>query len=983
MSSCTDNYESTNRWKLHQIQKMEEEELDKILADPEFQAQLDRQLKEREAQLKKRPKIDPILEKNWIYPIDSNREIRDYQYEISKNALFKNTLVCLPTGLGKTFIASVVMYNYYRWFRTGKLIFVAPTTSLVTQQCKACCTSAPFNEKDVATLTGNIKPEKRTDLWNKCRVFFCTPQCVVKDLTSKRLPAEQIVLLVVDEAHRATANHDYCQIIKLLSERTTYYRVLGLTATPGKDLPTIQKVLINLNINHVEVRSEKDLREYTHEKKLIVEECPITEPIKELQAMFFQLVAYPIKILNQNRAYFETRLEEISYQALHHAMISFMSTDQTKSKYIVNTAFGIAISLYHAYSDLMTQGINVFINSLEKMENNQDHKSMNNRLRHSIFTQPLFQEIKRKARDLLQNQKHEHPKIVKLLEIIRHHFMENKKTRIIIFASKKQTVRYITQVLSKDPGNRIKAMEFLGQSKTGDVMGLSSKEQKEIIAKFTKGNYNTLVSTSVGEEGLDIGEVDMIICYDAVSSPIRMIQRMGRTGRKREGNAVMILTEGYEVNTYKRAIEKVDKLFEQMKMLPTSKDVKFFENCPRMISHDVEPECLKQNLNSDLSKHKNFVQSPEIKKNRKQPMISTTELKYLHNNYGRKYFPVAGRFYNYIASSLHRYTSLLTPFADIPHTDILKALISSSQLRCNPTYNWSTHKLNTLIIKPSNIILNVEDIKTKAEQEWEEEKQFLPITINNLSPLRNEDGRYFSNSNEYDGAHEFETLGGEETFGTQHDQVETIDYEQAFNSSSIINSSIIIEEKKDFIPDASVRDKDQNLHAAELMLSPIPNVHEFYSQDSLCNRDEIKEFNGLKHKNLEDLINDVFEGVMHPVFISRQMAQDCPKQQINSKTKQLEEEKQQISNYTTSLQAHQTVPSSSPTLEQSPSTSSAPFPTASTIIIKKKRKEMELSDPFEKISDTAKSVDIIVISEEESDTDTRQVWNPFAKRRKK
>lgn len=66
------------------------------------------------------------------------------------------------------------------------------------------------------------------------------------------------------------------------------------------------------------------------------------------------------------------------------------------------------------------------------------------------------------------------------------------------------------------------------------------------MKKFREGRYNTLVATCVGEEGLDIGEVDLIICYDASKSPIRLVQRMGRTGRKRQGRIVMLVTQGKE-----------------------------------------------------------------------------------------------------------------------------------------------------------------------------------------------------------------------------------------------------------------------------------------------------------------------------------------------------------------------------------------------------------------------------------------------------
>ena len=80
--------------------------------------------------------IDPILCREWIYP--TNKDIRQYQCNIAKNALTWNTLVVLPTGLGKTLIAAVVMYNYYRWFPTGKIVFMAPTKPLVAQQIEAC-----------------------------------------------------------------------------------------------------------------------------------------------------------------------------------------------------------------------------------------------------------------------------------------------------------------------------------------------------------------------------------------------------------------------------------------------------------------------------------------------------------------------------------------------------------------------------------------------------------------------------------------------------------------------------------------------------------------------------------------------------------------------------------------------------------------------------------------------------------------------------
>ncbi|KAH9625993.1 hypothetical protein KSS87_022932 [Heliosperma pusillum] len=80
--------------------------------------------------------IDPLAAQTWIYPDNVPR--RDYQLSISETALFSNTLVVLPTGLGKTLIAAVVMYNYFRWFPEGKIVFAAPSRPLVMQQIEAC-----------------------------------------------------------------------------------------------------------------------------------------------------------------------------------------------------------------------------------------------------------------------------------------------------------------------------------------------------------------------------------------------------------------------------------------------------------------------------------------------------------------------------------------------------------------------------------------------------------------------------------------------------------------------------------------------------------------------------------------------------------------------------------------------------------------------------------------------------------------------------
>ena len=121
-------------------------------------------------------KPDLLEAKHWVYPI--NRPKRDYQYNIVRNCLFDNTLVALPTGLGKTLIAGVVMLNCvlflmlspfylltmvldYRWYPEGKVIFVAPTKPLVAQQVDACLDTCGIPGRDSVELTGEVPKVQR------------------------------------------------------------------------------------------------------------------------------------------------------------------------------------------------------------------------------------------------------------------------------------------------------------------------------------------------------------------------------------------------------------------------------------------------------------------------------------------------------------------------------------------------------------------------------------------------------------------------------------------------------------------------------------------------------------------------------------------------------------------------------------------------------------------------------------------------------
>lgn len=168
--------------------------------------------KNENEQLQTYPDFDRQAGSIWIYP--TNYEKRDYQFKIVSAALFQNTLVILPTGLGKTFIAAVVMYNFCRWYPTGKIIFTAPTKPLVAQQMDACSKVMGIKKSEMCEMTGGVNPEERRRLWLEKRVFFLTPQTLNNDLVKSTCPWSKIRCLIIDEAHRALGQHAYCQVMR-------------------------------------------------------------------------------------------------------------------------------------------------------------------------------------------------------------------------------------------------------------------------------------------------------------------------------------------------------------------------------------------------------------------------------------------------------------------------------------------------------------------------------------------------------------------------------------------------------------------------------------------------------------------------------------------------------------------------------------------------------------------------------------------------
>lgn len=142
----------------------------------------------------------------------------------------------------------------------------------------------------------------------------------------------------------------------------------------------------------------------------------------------------------------------------------------------------------------------------------------------------------------------------------------------------------------------------------------------QTIQEFKEGKHNILVSTSIGEEGLDIGEVDFVVIYDMPKQSIKLVsppsiycvpraagrsrivltipqlQRIGRTGRKRDGKVHVLMSEGREDMNWDTAQQTHREIQEE---ILHSRNLELFEDVEPLLPLGKFPTCVEQEMPVD------------------------------------------------------------------------------------------------------------------------------------------------------------------------------------------------------------------------------------------------------------------------------------------------------------------------------------------------------------------------------------------------
>jgi len=469
-------------------------------------------------------------------------EPRDYQKNIADTASRKNTLVVLPTGIGKTLIAILVALERLKKFPESKILIMAPTRPLNAQHKKSFEQQTNLEAEKIILVTGKIQPNERTKLYEQAVVVVATPQTIKNDVVAGRLHLRNFSFVVFDEAHRSVKDYAYTLVAKKYQEQAEHPLILGLTASPGGSLEKITEIKNSLFIEAVEVRSEQDedVQKYVQEiqKDFLYVDFP--EEFQMIRGMLQEILKdsiYWLKEHNIIQTYTPTKKNLLAMQI--RMATSWTSNRKNYGSLMAMLRLAEAIKLEHAIELLETQGmssIHAYLHKLGSSKKNTDRK---------LMSDPRMLDVYKRVQDM-DAQGVDHPKSDKLKNLIKDLVKENPAMKIIVFANYRSTVDKIRKILEAE---KISAEEFIGQTMKGGK-GMTQDMQIATLNRFRAGDFKVLVSTSIGEEGLDVPAVDYAIFYEPVPSEIRAIQRRGRVGRQTSGKIIFLITKNTRDEAY-------------------------------------------------------------------------------------------------------------------------------------------------------------------------------------------------------------------------------------------------------------------------------------------------------------------------------------------------------------------------------------------------------------------------------------------------
>lgn len=477
-------------------------------------------------------------------------ELREYQLNVINSVLrHGNSLVVLPTGLGKTLIGAAIASHTLSLGK--KVLFLAPTKPLAEQHHATLSKLLKLNANELLLLTGSLNKSRRTALEEEARVIVATPQTISNDLKNGLVTLDAFGCCIFDECHRAVGKYAYTYIANECATKNVL--ILGLTASPGSKREKIKALTEELSIRHIDVRvsTDPDVAPYVMAKNMHVLWIDLNESIAEISRLLAPEAEASLRSLNKVGLLHFKNFDSIPKGRLLQVGTDIGKIQASNYRFAAIFAYVKLLNITHAYDLLRSEGFYPFNHYWETLE----MREKKSRGLESVLANPNIKKARQLALDAVKRGE-EHAKVFAVLDILR----KTQGKGAILFAQYRSTVKMLVEFLTN---NGLKAKAFVGKKE-----GITQEMQKGIINDFRNKQFDVLVASSIGEEGLDIPNVDTVIFYEPIPNEIRNIQRRGRTGRFRDGEVYILVANGTKDEIYMQiSRQKEQKMLDQIQRM--------------------------------------------------------------------------------------------------------------------------------------------------------------------------------------------------------------------------------------------------------------------------------------------------------------------------------------------------------------------------------------------------------------------------------
>lgn len=486
---------------------------------------------------------------------ETNMNARPYQVELLERAIERNTIVCLGTGTGKTFISVMLIkemaHQVRQTYKSGgkRTFFLVNTVPLAIQQAEVI---KKHTDLKVKKYVGEMNvdfwdKEKWEEELNENNVLVMTAQIFLDLLNHAYIKLSQVNLLIFDECHHAKKVHPYKQITQVFNEcpKDDRPKIMGLTASVvnGKVKPwSLQSEITDLECTlraTCETSQDEDVGRFAarpSEQVMVFSHSRIDDDLNVFIQILQDVLDPGLTFLADCRVPRNANAHWCAKWALRECKQTLLELGpwaaNRVAEYLINDLgracqeFQVCSKeeqLFYQFSTTQLRQLqSVYRNFTSSIGDGSDHGSG------LCYIMPKLQELLSVLRQYGASDSNETEQDNKLCGIV---FVERRYTALIL-SEQINIVAKLDHELSFVKSDFVIGHGTGGRVNFSNETEMNFKKQEEVLRQFRRHKFNLLIATCVVEEGLDIPKCNMVCRFDFPKSFRSYVQSKGRARAK-------------------------------------------------------------------------------------------------------------------------------------------------------------------------------------------------------------------------------------------------------------------------------------------------------------------------------------------------------------------------------------------------------------------------------------------------------------------